>query len=217
MYGQNPNDLDDDLDQDPVSRLTKPVKPATSFIGGVKPAAVQPASVQPAASGGADRKVSLEEWDEMVIKKYGIPRNLFKSMTEGESNNNIGAVSPTRVRGRQQVTEAVAKGYGLDRNDPFQQSLAAWRYLREQYDGIKDVEEGDKKWLGALARYYAGGGATKGDTVSGSSVDGLSNPVIHVKRIASMWGDMNKREREGDTPTSLPRRLMAKAKRNKRR
>src|SRR5262249_3016928 len=84
----------------------------------------------PAAHPCDDRDVSLDEWDDIVGDNYKVPKNLFKAMSSQESGGDVNAVSPTGVRGRQQVTQRVARSYGLDRDDPFQQSVAAARYLR---------------------------------------------------------------------------------------
>lgn len=157
-----------------------------------------------------DREVSLDEWDDLVADRYQVPKNLFRAMTKQESGGDPNAVSPTGVRGRQQVTERVAKGYGLDRNDPYQQSVAAARYLRDQYDSLKDIKDDNERWLGGLAKYYGGGNAVdaRSGTLSGSSVDGLSNPGEHVERVAKKWGELNRGGGQVAAPTPAPSRTL---------
>lgn len=152
-----------------------------------------------------DRDVGLDEWDDIVADKYKVPRSLMKSMAAQESGGDVNAKSPTGVRGKYQVTESTAKQYGLDRNDPFQQSVAAAKHLRAQYDSLKHLKSDDERWLGAVGRYYGGGDAVQGDSLSSRSVDGLSNPAEHVKRVAMKWGEARKAETARPLSTSVSR------------
>src|SRR5215470_2195624 len=79
-------------------------------------------------------ELSLEEFEEKARERYGVPKGLWESIKGQESGGDPNAVSPTGVRGRFQVTQRTAAGYGLDRNDPFHQAVAAAKNLREGYD-----------------------------------------------------------------------------------
>ena len=110
-----------------------------------------------------------------------------------ESAGGRKTTSPTGVKGRWQVTEAVAKQYGLDRNNPFHQATAAARYLKDQYDGLKHVKDDDERWLSAVARYYGGPDAVSKDgTVSNVSRDGYSTPAVHIQRVAEKMAEAAK-------------------------
>jgi hypothetical protein len=141
-----------------------------------------------------DREIDLDEWDGIVADKYKVPRNLMKAMASQESGGNVNAVSPTGVKGRYQVTQKAAGKYGLNRDDPFQQSVAAARYLRDEFDSLKDIKDDNERWLGAVGKYYAGGNAVDPKTgeLSTGSVDGVSNPTEHVTRVAKKWGNFNR-------------------------
>jgi 2'-5' RNA ligase len=154
---------------------------------------------KPSAPSPADREISLDEWDDVVADRYKVPRSLFRAIASQESGNDASAVSPTGVRGRRQVTERVAKSYGLDRNDPWQETVASAKYLRDQYDQVKDVNDDNERWLGAVGRYYGGPGAVRGGELSGATVDGVSNPARHVERVAKLWGEINRGE-QATTP-----------------
>lgn len=156
-------------------------------------------TVAPPKPADDDREVGLDEWDDEVADHYKVPRTLMKAIRTQESGGNPNAVSPTGVRGRYQITERTAKQYGLDRNDPFQQSVAAAKHLRTLYDQTKGADD-DERWLGASAKYYGGDNAVQGDEVSTNSLDGLSNPSRYAENIAKKWGELRKAERANQQP-----------------
>lgn len=137
-----------------------------------------------------DEQVSLEQFQEAARAKYGIPKNLMKAMLQQESQGGKDLTSPTGVSGPWQVTEAVAKQYGLDRNDPFHNVAAGARYLKEQYDALGDIKDENERWLGAVGRYYGGPSAVQGGVADRVSRDGLSNPVEHLERVAKNWREL---------------------------
>lgn len=141
-----------------------------------------------------DQEIDLDQWDDIVADKYQVPKSLMRAIRSQESGGNVGAVSPTGVRGRYQVTKRVAESFGLDRDDPWQQSVAAAKYLRQQYEGSKDLKDDDERWLSAAAKYYGGPSAVQGGEISGASQDGVSNPGEYVKSVARKWGEMRKQE-----------------------
>lgn len=162
----------------------------------------EPQAIKPTPA--PDRDINLDDWDKMVAEKFKVPHSLMKSMAAQESGGNVGATSPTGVKGRYQVTQSTAKQYGLDRDDPFQQSVAAAKHLRAQYDSLNHLKSDDERWLGAVGKYYGGNDAVQGDSLSGSSVDGLSNPAEHVKRVAMKWGEMRKGEQQPAQSNGIP-------------
>src|SRR5262245_55868001 len=96
------------------------------------------------------RQVTIEEWEDIVFEKYGVPKNLRKAMADRESGGKgWDAESPTGVRGKYQVTKGTAAMYGLNRDDPYEQVVAAARYLRDNYDYLKkDIKNDNSRWLG---------------------------------------------------------------------
>lgn len=154
-----------------------------------------------------DRPVGLDDWERETFKHYGVPENLRRAISTGESGGDVNAVSPTGVKGRYGVTQSTARQYKdangkpLDRNDPWQQPVAAARYLKDLHDSAPPTITDDKeRWLHAVSRYYGGGDAVDGSGIlSTKSKDNLSNPYEHTKKIARIWGDL---ERGSDGSTS---------------
>lgn len=209
MFGEKPNSL---LGAAPLGEIPNPQSLQPMQSQTPKPAAAPKIAAQPAMDD-PNREISIDEFDDVVADKYGIPRNLFRAMTKQESGGDPNAVSPTGVRGRQQVTERVAKSYNLNRNDPFEQSVAAGRYLREQFDALKDApgfKSDDERWIGGLSRYYGGPSAVDRDGVlSDKSIDGVSNPAEHVERVARFWAKLNNGESLDDPSPAPVRQLPA--------
>lgn len=164
----------------------------------------EPQVIKPTPAPSNDQTVDLDQWDRIVADKYKVPHSLMKAMAGQESGGDVNATSPTGVKGRYQVTQSTAKQYGLDRDDPFQQSVAAAKHLRAQYDSLNHLKNDDERWLGAVGRYYGGNSAVQGDSLSGSSVDGLSNPAEHVKQVAMKWGEARRGE-QGAQPSPTPK------------
>ena len=90
---------------------------------------------------------------DAAADKYGLPRQLVRSVMAAESALNPLAVSPKGAVGLMQLMPATAKTLSADPYDPAQNVDAGARYLRDllvQYDG--------HLWH-ALAAYNAGPGA----------------------------------------------------------
>lgn len=151
-----------------------------------------------------DEQVSLEQFQEAARAKYGIPKNLMKAMLQQESQGGKDLTSPTGVSGPWQVTEAVAKQYGLDRNDPFHNVAAGARYLKEQYDALGDIKDENERWLGAVGRYYGGPSAVQGGIADRVSRDGVSNPVEHLERVSRNWRALGLDGKPTELPTPEP-------------
>ena len=133
------------------------------------------------------RQVSLDEYEEMVRKgKPGqreIPKALWEGMKSQESGGDVNATSATGVRGRWQVTQATAKQYGYNRDDPFEQAAAAGTHLRKMFDASPGQDD-SAKWWSAVAKYYGGDSAVDANgNLNSSSRDGVSNPVQHISRV----------------------------------
>jgi hypothetical protein len=173
----------------------KLTKPPQDFSKGIPKATVTP---KPAD----DQEIDLDTWDDMVADKFKVPKSLMKAVRGQESGGDINAKSPTGVRGRYQVTKATAQSYGLDRDDPWQQSVAAAKHLRKLFDETNGADD-DEKWLGAVGKYYGGNNAVRNGELVGSSIDGVSNPAEHVRRVAQKWGEIRRSER-GTQPQVQP-------------
>lgn len=173
----------------------KLTKPPQDFSKGIPKAPVTP---KPAD----DQEIDLDTWDDMVADKFKVPKSLMKAVRGQESGGDINAKSPTGVRGRYQVTKATAQSYGLDRDDPWQQSVAAAKHLRKLFDETDGADD-DEKWLGAVGKYYGGNNAVRNGELVGSSIDGVSNPAEHVRRVAQKWGEIRRSER-GTQPQAQP-------------
>ncbi|SPE36413.1 Lytic transglycosylase, catalytic [Candidatus Sulfopaludibacter sp. SbA6] len=87
---------------------------------------------------------------DAAADKYGLPRNLVRSVMAAESGFSSQAVSPKGAVGLMQLMPATAQILGVNPNDPVQNVDAGARYLRDllvKYDGYL--------WH-ALAAYNAG-------------------------------------------------------------
>lgn len=159
------------------------------------------------------QQITLEEWERKTFERYGVPENLRRSILGQESGGDVNAKSPTGVRGRYQVTQATAAQYGYDRDDPWQQPVAAAKHLRSRYDEIKkrNPKFNDKQaWLGASAEYYYGKDAFDADgNLSAASRDGHSNPASYATSIAERWSAYDRGEDPQLTRQAQPQQQKA--------
>src|SRR2546422_3654050 len=115
---------------------------------------LQPPATPAPQSKPADDTIDLETFEQNLRDHFKIPKNLTRSLSGQESaaSGDTKAIGPTttggeRARGRYQVLPSTAQGYGMDAADPFQNAYAAHRYLREQYDAVKDKFDNDQdRW-----------------------------------------------------------------------
>ena len=115
------------------------------------PPAPAPAPVTPTPA--AQPAPSPSQLADAAADKYGLPRQLVRSVISNESDFQPRAVSPKGAIGLMQLMPATAEALGADPRDPAQNVDAGTRYLRdllEKYDG--------GLWH-ALAAYNAGPGA----------------------------------------------------------
>jgi soluble lytic murein transglycosylase-like protein len=132
---------------------------SASQIRGFEPDdAVPPAAPAPQPGGAALAPASSpaatpEQLADRAADKYGLPRQLVRSVMAAESGFAGQAVSPKGAIGLMQLMPSTALELGADARDPAQNVDAGARYLRDlllKYDGAL--------WH-ALAAYNAGPGA----------------------------------------------------------
>ena len=114
-------------------------------------AAPDPAAV-PAAAASAP-VLSARELADAAADKYGLPRQLVRSVMAAESGFQPEALSPKGAIGLMQLMPGTAGDLGADPHDPAQNVDAGARYLRDllaRYNGVLRH---------ALAAYNAGPGA----------------------------------------------------------
>lgn len=99
--------------------------------------------------------LSLADLADRAADKYGLPRNLVRSVIAAESGFQPCAVSPKGAIGLMQLMPGTARELGADPNDPAQNLDAGARYLRDLLDKYNGA-----LWH-ALAAYNAGPGAVE--------------------------------------------------------
>lgn len=113
-------------------------------------AAVPAVAAAPAGEPVSPPAASPRELADAAADRYGLPRNLVRSVMAAESGFQPQAVSPKGAIGLMQLMPATARDLGVDAQDPVQNVDAGARYLRDllvKYDGAL--------WH-ALAAYNAG-------------------------------------------------------------
>jgi soluble lytic murein transglycosylase-like protein len=124
-----------------------------SFEADEFPPSAPPADPVPAPAAVVPPPPSPKELADAAADKYGLPRNLVRSVMAAESGFAPQAVSPKGAVGLMQLMPATAQTLGVNPHDPAQNVDAGARYLRDlliKYDGYL--------WH-ALAAYNAGPGA----------------------------------------------------------
>jgi soluble lytic murein transglycosylase-like protein len=116
-------------------------------------AAVEPVPPAPAVPVSDPSLLSAADLADAAADKYGLPRQLVRSVMAAESGFQPQAVSPKGAIGLMQLMPGTAAQLGVDPFDPAQNVDAGTRYLRdllEKYNG---------GLRHALAAYNAGPGA----------------------------------------------------------
>ena len=121
--------------------------PATPAVGAAVEAATAPAILP--------SPVSPREMADAAADKYGLPRQLVRSVMAAESGFQPHAVSPKGAIGLMQLMPATALALGADPHDPAQNVDAGTRYLR----GLLEKYHGGLRH--ALAAYNAGPAAVE--------------------------------------------------------
>ncbi|MGD0668903.1 MAG: lytic transglycosylase domain-containing protein [Bryobacteraceae bacterium] len=126
---------------------------AASAIAGFEPDGM--AAPEPAPQGKPEKPDSVtsmapQQLADAAADKYGLPRQLVRSVMAAESGFDPRALSPKGAVGLMQLMPVTAQDLGADPSDPAQNVDAGARYLRDlllRYDG--------HLWH-ALAAYNAG-------------------------------------------------------------
>ena len=116
------------------------------------PKPVGPAQAAGAANGAeaSPGQPTAAQLADAAADKYGLPRQLVRSVMAAESGFQAGAVSPKGAIGLMQLMPSTAVDLGADARDPAQNVDAGARYLRDLL-----VKYGGELWH-ALAAYNAG-------------------------------------------------------------
>jgi soluble lytic murein transglycosylase-like protein len=122
----------------------------------VAPAPEPPAPSKTAAAPDAAPVASrMAPWDlaDAAADKYGLPRELVRSVMAAESGMSAGAISPKGAIGLMQLMPETAQQLGVDPYNPEQNVDGGVRYLRDL------LEKYNYGLRHALAAYNAGPGA----------------------------------------------------------
>jgi soluble lytic murein transglycosylase-like protein len=121
--------------------------------------------------------LSPEQLADQAADKYGLPRQLVRSVMSAESGYQQQAVSPKGAIGLMQLMPETAQTLGVDAHDAAQNTDAGARYLREL------LEKYHGALFHALAAYNAGPAAV--DKYQG--IPPFRETIQYVNRIAGEW------------------------------
>ena len=107
------------------------------------------------AAVAAPAQLTPTELADAAADRYGLPRELVRSVMAAESGFQVEARSPKGAIGLMQLMPGTAQTMGVDPNDPAQNVDAGTRYLR---DLLEKYQGGLRH---ALAAYNAGPGAVQ--------------------------------------------------------
>ena len=159
-----------------------------------------------------DRPVSLDEFEEQRRQYYGIPKGLSVALRTQESggkqyDKNGGVLtSPKNAKGRYQVLPDTAARYGLNADDPFENTEAAFRYMADLHKKVDpSVKDPGERWASVVAGYHSGEGGLNKINKTGKmpgTNDGLIKTDDYVSSIMKRWQQHD----AGDTgtPTAQP-------------
>jgi soluble lytic murein transglycosylase-like protein len=123
---------------------------------GAAPASTSaPAAAVPPTVSAPKPVATPAELADAAADKYGLPRQLVRSVMRAESAGNPKAVSPKGAIGLMQLMPGTAKELGANPADPAQNVDAGVRYLRDL------LEKYNHGLYTALAAYNAGEGAVQ--------------------------------------------------------
>ncbi|MEC7120180.1 MAG: transglycosylase SLT domain-containing protein, partial [Pseudomonadota bacterium] len=113
-------------------------------------------------------------------KQHQIDWHLLAAMGYQESHLKADAVSPTGVRGIMMLTQATARGLGVqNREDPAQSIQGGAKYFGQLQKHYAHIPQPDRLWF-ALAAYNMGPGA----------VDGVRRRVQQSGHDANRWANV---------------------------
>jgi soluble lytic murein transglycosylase-like protein len=144
----------------PPPPAPRPGKYAMLFEVSPPPAApVEPKQEQPPAgkysSLFSSPQAPAPDMYDAAGRDTGVNANLLRAIDYAETGHGASLVSPTGVRGRMQLTQATAKQYGVDRNDPTQAALGAARFVLDLHKQFGDDSEA------IISAYNTGAGVVK--------------------------------------------------------
>jgi hypothetical protein len=154
-----------------------------------EPAPAVPQVPQPSAAAPTPRQLA-----DAAADKYGLPRQLVRSVMAAESGYQPLAVSRKGAIGLMQLMPQTAQTLGADPRDAVQNVDAGARYLRqllEKYHGAL---------YHALAAYNAGAAAV--DKYQG--IPPFPETLHYVGRIAGEWKTAERASRQSATAESGP-------------
>jgi soluble lytic murein transglycosylase-like protein len=114
---------------------------------------IAPVADETSGGGAVLPRPSPQELADAAADKYGLPRELVRSVMAAESGFQPWAVSPKGAIGLMQLMPDTAQALGADPRDPAQNVDAGARYLRDL------LEKYNYGLRHALAAYNAGPGA----------------------------------------------------------
>lgn len=129
-------------------------------------------------------RMPLDVYEQELAKQYNVPMELIQSLTQTESSGGTNIVGPvikqgsqagTRAHGKYQISEDLAKDYGIDRSDPYQNAYAGIRNLSEMYEHAKSmgVAKTERGLRGvSLLGYFGGKGSINKAASSGGLIQG---------------------------------------------
>jgi soluble lytic murein transglycosylase-like protein len=151
----------------------------------VEPAATPPAPKPAVAVSSRAAVVAADPRDlaDAAADRYGLPRELVRSVMAAESGYSMEAISPKGAIGLMQLMPETARDLGVDPHDPMQNVDGGTRYLRDlllRYNG---------GLRHALAAYNAGPGAV--DRYKG--IPPFAETIQYVARIERIFQAAMKR------------------------
>jgi soluble lytic murein transglycosylase-like protein len=153
----------------------------------VEPGATPPPQAPRPAVGVSGRTavVAADPRDlaDAAADRYGLPRELVRSVMAAESGYSMAAISPKGAIGLMQLMPETARDLGVDPHDPMQNVDGGTRYLRDlllRYNG---------GLRHALAAYNAGPGAV--DRYNG--IPPFAETIQYVSRIERIFQAAMKR------------------------
>jgi soluble lytic murein transglycosylase-like protein len=114
---------------------------------------------------------------DQAAERYGLPKELVRSVVKAESGFAPGAVSPKGAVGLMQVMPATARMFGADPHDPVQNVDAGTRYLRDLL-----VTYSGALWH-ALAAYNAGPQAV----TRHGGIPPYPETLEYIRRVDHAW------------------------------
>ena len=150
----------------------------TSTLRRYRPYRHRAGAAEAPAGGAAPPPPTPLELADAAADRYGLPRELVRSVMAAESGFQPQAISPKGAIGLMQLMPGTAQALGADPHDPAQNVDAGTRYLRDL------LEKYNYGLRHALAAYNAGPGAV--DKYNG--VPPYRETINYIGRIEKKLG-----------------------------